>query len=483
MQSFDNWKDKTLAVPSLLLDSRNPRIPDTDSKQGQRDLIADLVENDKVYELAKSIVDKGYHPVESLIAIILNGKHVVVEGNRRLAALKLLLSPDIAPHNAVSRFRALANRANLSAIKKIRVLVAPSRDASAPVIMSKHTQEQIAKWVPVMQAKFFKNLVDSGLSVDEVAQQYNVLPSRVTDFLQLYQMYCVACSMDLPQEVVPKVANPREYPMTTLERLYKSPQVADFLGISFDNNKELVGSTDPAEFKKAFGKMTVDVANKTVDSRTVNNAAGIKNYLAGFGDAKPNLSKKGTFTATDIINQSGKFSGKTKKTPRRKRTGPPPIRPYLIPAHIECNVDNQRINNVFNELKKLRVGQFPNAVALMLRSLLEMGLGYYLHRTDYLSKLVAEIKNKNPKLPDDWHPTLKEMLKYTTKDGVGIITNANLLQALRKMLSEKDKLLSIDTLNLFVHNEHFYPDEDKLRKLWQTLEGLFQIILIETEED
>ena len=58
MQSFDNWKDKTLAVPSLLLDSQNPRIPDTDSKQGQRELIADLVENDKVYELAKSIVDK-----------------------------------------------------------------------------------------------------------------------------------------------------------------------------------------------------------------------------------------------------------------------------------------------------------------------------------------------------------------------------------------------------------------------------------------
>jgi hypothetical protein len=119
----------------------------------------------------------------------------------------------------------------------------------------------------------------------------------------------------------------------------------------------------------------------------------------------------------------------------------------------------------------------------MLRSLLEMGLGYYLYRTSHLSKLVAEMKEKNPKLPDDWHPTLKEMLRYATRDGGGIVTNANLLTALRKMLSEKDKLLSVDTLNLFVHNEHFYPTEDDLRRLWQTMEGLFQIILIEPEEE
>lgn len=484
MQSFDDWKDKTLTVPSLLLDSQNPRIPNTDSKQGQRELIADLVENDKVYELAKGIVDKGYYPVEALIAIVVNGKHIVLEGNRRLAALKLLLSPDIAPTSSAGKFRNLASRANLAAIKKVRVSVAPSREAAAPVIMSKHTQEQIAKWSTVMQAKFFKNLVDSGLSVDDVAQQYNVLPSRVSDFLQMYQMYCVACSVDVPSSAAPKVANPREYPMTTLERLYKSPLVAQFLGISFDANKELVGSVDPAEFKKAFGKIVADVAaGTTLNSRTANDEEGIKKYLASFGAAKPDLSRKGTFTATDIISQGGKFPGRTKKPPKRKRTGPRPTPPVLIPATVECSVNNQRINNVFNELRKLRVGQFPNAVALMLRSLLEMGLGYYLHRTGHLAKLVAESKLKQPALRDDWNPSLKEMLHYTTREGVGIVANANLLKALRKMLSEKDKLLSVDTLNLFVHNEHFCPTEDDLRKLWQTLEALFQIILVEPEDE
>jgi len=483
MVSFEKWKDRTLAVPSLLLDFKNPRIPDAEAKQGQRELIADLVENDEVYELAKSIVENGYYPTESLIAVILNGKHVVVEGNRRLAALKLLLNPDIAPQNTIKRFRALASRVTTAAIKKVRVSIAPSREAAAPVIMSKHTQEQIAKWKPVMQAKFFRNLVDSGLSVDDVSQQYNVQASRVTDFLQLYQMYCVACSVKVPEEVAHKVANPREYPMTTLERLYKSQPVTDFLGITFDDNKELVGSTEPGEFKKAFGKIVSDVAMGKIDSRTANNAEGIKNYLAAFGPEKPDLSKKGKFTATDIIDQGGKFPGRFRKKPSRKRGGPRPIRPYLIPPHVECNVNNQRINNVFNELRKLRVGAFPNAVALMLRSLLEMGLGYYLDQTGHLTKLVAEMKAKNSQLPDDWHPTLKEMLKYATRDGIGIITNANLLQAVRRMLSEKNKLLSVDTLHLFVHNEHYYPTEDELRRLWQTLEGFFEIILTEPEDE
>ena len=44
-------------------------------------------------------------------------------------------------------------------------------------------------------------------------------------------------------------------------------------------------------------------------------------------------------------------------------------------------------------------------------------------------------------------------------------------------------LLSIDTLNLFAHNEHFHPNEDTLRNFWPPLQGLFEIILVEPDTE
>jgi hypothetical protein len=91
------WTQKKIPVPSLQLDPSNPRIPERQTPPTQAELIAELVANDGVYELAKDITEVGYLPDSSLIAVYENGKHVVVEGNRRLTALKLLVSPTLAP--------------------------------------------------------------------------------------------------------------------------------------------------------------------------------------------------------------------------------------------------------------------------------------------------------------------------------------------------------------------------------------------------
>jgi hypothetical protein len=140
MIDYSKWKEDQLSVTNLLLDPLNSRIPDSGTELSQRDLIADMVENDKVYELAKNIVDNGYYPVEALIVVEEREKKYVIEGNRRLAALKLLLSPEIAPENWERRFRALANQVNPDSIRKVKVIRAPSRDDAAPVIMSRHTR-------------------------------------------------------------------------------------------------------------------------------------------------------------------------------------------------------------------------------------------------------------------------------------------------------------------------------------------------------
>lgn len=485
MIDYSKWKESQLSVTNLRLDPQNPRIPDSSIELSQRDLIADLVENDKILELAKNIVDNGYYPVESLIIVEDDKKKYVLEGNRRLAALKLLLSPETAPTDWERRFRALSNRVDPNSIKKVKVIQAPSRDAAAPIIMSKHTQRLIESWSPLMQAKFYRNLVKRGLSITEIAEEYNLQASEITDALQRYTMYAVACALDLSEDVARKVQNPREFPITTLDRLYKNTKVNQFLGISFDENKHLVGSIDVNEFKKGYTKIVTDIAKGEVHSRTVNTTAAMKKYLDSINDYKPNLNKKGSFTSDALLKAAAKKTI-TRPSVTRKRPKPKPvILMALIPSSFPCDLNNQRINDVLDELKKLHVARFPNAVGLMFRSLIEMSLGYYLDRTGHLLKITEKkrekLSGKGMELPNDWHPTLTEMLKYVVAKDTNIISNGNLLKALRKLIEEKDALISIDTLNLFVHNQHFLPNQDTLRRFWPRLQGLFEIILIEPD--
>lgn len=489
MIDYGAWKEIQLTVTNLLLDPRNPRIPDSSEALSQREVLADLVVNDKVLELARSIVDNGYYPVESLIYVEEDGRKYVLEGNRRLAALKLLMSPETAPDKSWERrFRALANRIDPATVRKVKVIKAPSREAAAPVIMSKHTRNQVESWSPLMQAKFYRNLVERGLTVDDIALQYSLQVSEITDALQRDAMYTLACSLTLPEDVAKVVQNPREFPVTNLERLYKNPKVTEFLGISFDQNKKLVGNVKAEEFKKGYTKIVTDIATGEIHSRKLNTTSEMQKYLGSFGSQSPDLSKKGSFTAETLAGaapsrrKTGPAAVATKPAPR-----PKPISRALIPAAVTCDVNNQRINDVFNELKKLPVAQYPNAVALMFRSLLEMSLGYYLDRTGHLAKMVestrAAQEKKKQNLPRDWHPTLTQMLQYVTNKNTGIIANGNLLKALDKLVSQKKELISVDTLNLFVHNQHLYPNETDLRMFWNQMQGLFEITLVEPSAD
>ncbi|WP_052121861.1 ParB N-terminal domain-containing protein [Gallibacterium anatis] len=82
---------KTLSITRLYLDSKNPRhIP----IENQKEIIAFLIENEKIKPLAKDIAEKGLiNPLDLVGITEENKKKIVLEGNRRICALKLLLNP------------------------------------------------------------------------------------------------------------------------------------------------------------------------------------------------------------------------------------------------------------------------------------------------------------------------------------------------------------------------------------------------------
>jgi hypothetical protein len=85
----------------------------------------------------------------------------VLEGNRRVAALKLLLNPDGAPEKYKGKFRSLSRSLDRPLLKKVQAVVAPSREAATPIIIEKHTHTTIKPWSVLMQAGYVGNIVEN----------------------------------------------------------------------------------------------------------------------------------------------------------------------------------------------------------------------------------------------------------------------------------------------------------------------------------
>ncbi len=476
MKDYSGWKEKALNVTSLQLDPKNPRIPELGREPTQRDIVAELVKHDNVYELAKDISEQGYFPTELLIGIVEDDKDIIVEGNRRLAALKLLLSPELAPDGDVKRFRLLQSGISPETIKKVRVSFAPSRETAAPLIINRHTRTGVERWKPAQQAKYLRSFAATGMSMDDLAVHLGIPRAELADNFRTDTMYRIAQNLDLPVDISESVRNPRVFNASTLERLVQSSKAMEFLGISFDDQGNALGQIHPEEFKKAFARMVTDIAQGSIDTRTLNTSKHIEEYLRKFGSDAPDRKRRGSFTSNSLL---GSESAQGTPSMRPKGRGGPAVQResrYLIPSEVKCRLKNPRINDVFRELRRLKVGEFENACAVLLRILLELVVGNYLDKTKKIQPLLDVAKEKGK--GSDWYPSLRQMLTAVLADkDIKLHTLAR--KSLNKMVSSTDHPLSLDQMDQFVHNRYIAPTEKDLHKMWHLLEDLMNQMLEE----
>lgn len=88
-----------VSIDKLHFDSQNPRLPETMERGNQDEVIAWMLRKGDIIELMASIAATGFSSAEAVLAIphpSHNGEYEVVEGNRRLAAVKLLKNPALA---------------------------------------------------------------------------------------------------------------------------------------------------------------------------------------------------------------------------------------------------------------------------------------------------------------------------------------------------------------------------------------------------
>src|SRR5687767_14689436 len=86
-------------VGNLRFDPLNPRFPKGLNGKVEAEVFSWMLRDATIIELMGSIGELGYFPGEPLLVAKTNKKGVfeVVEGNRRLTAVKLLREPELAP--------------------------------------------------------------------------------------------------------------------------------------------------------------------------------------------------------------------------------------------------------------------------------------------------------------------------------------------------------------------------------------------------
>lgn len=186
-----------IPIRDLVLDPKNPRIV-VEPNASQESLTSYLYERESLDELVMSFVENGYFPEEPLVAVLDQEslKHVVVEGNRRLATLKLLLDSSLQDKLGVIGWPELANEQR-SRLDPVPVVVYANRADVLPYLGFRHITGA-KKWAPFQKARFIAQLVDDNLDLAAIEK---LIGDSTRAVKKLYQQFTVFEQIRLETEL------------------------------------------------------------------------------------------------------------------------------------------------------------------------------------------------------------------------------------------------------------------------------------------
>ena len=368
-----------------------------------------LFDHDKAMDVARSIASRGYFENEPLLAIVEDGHHVVVEGNRRLAALKALREPGLLDGKQQKQVERLGRQTNLDSLARVPVTIAPSRRATDRLLAGRHIGTPVLAWQAENRASFILSKLEEGYDNDDLRDELGFSEQDIQDAKQTRTIAEMARALDLPVEVKAKVDNPRVKVFSTLERVFDSSVGRSYLKVEPDPQHGLRGVTTKHEFMRAFSHLVTDVALQHETSRSLNTNDNIQDY---FEQRNPNAAaaqKRGKFIPGDII--PGKTVTSPRISPATKRTKA--ISQTVVPSSFKVRYGNDRLADIRRELIRLKRPLYPNAGAVLLRVFLELAVRDYLERTGRLEKIKRSLDKKG-RLPQNKSLTMRHMAAEIT---------------------------------------------------------------------
>lgn len=433
--------DVQLYIDKILLDLENPRFPAQDS---QLDVLQAILDDQgsKIVELAADIVEFGLNPMDRIMVLKKSSKssdYVVLEGNRRTAALKFLAKPTLLndvsfPDNLRARLIELAGKFSPKSVEPIPGVLMPNRDAARRWIEQRHTGQNrgrgIVDWNGMQTARFRGERTLSLLEF--VANRGELSPEE-------------------------KTAVESKFPITTLDRLISNPHVRHVAGLQILDGEFHI--TRPwEEVLKPLRRMVLDLAQKKITVTNVKSKDQQVNYIDGF--LAKDLPSGGKLPAA--IPLASALAPSPPPTPPPKPVSSPLDRNQLIPSSFFLAIPNTKVSQIFWELRSLNIKRYPVSGAVLLRAFVEASVDVYCSKH---SIVVFHGPNKPFSLSEKVEAVLKV---------VGL--NQQEAKAARIALTSKDSVISVSRLHEYVHNPGVFPSKNDLIAAWSGVEAFFRAI-------
>ncbi len=223
-----------VSLDQLQLDLENYRIPTRSADEAAA--LKYLFASEDVIDAARLILREGYFDNEVPI-VIQSGEHfTVLEGNRRVSALKALHNPRLVPAHE-KEISALLKRYAVEALDlptTIRVIVAPDRSTAAPHIARLHTTLPKKRWSRDQQANFYFSLIEPGITVEDIKAEYSGVD--VPRFIKMAVMRRFLAGVRFSDSSLHDYVVSDSLKMSALEYAYRPKEIAGRFGVSFDKN-------------------------------------------------------------------------------------------------------------------------------------------------------------------------------------------------------------------------------------------------------
>ncbi|MFI0723908.1 ParB/Srx family N-terminal domain-containing protein [Streptomyces sp. NPDC021224] len=409
-------EQRDFAVADLTLDGHNPRhaVPTPTA----RDAIAALLGKDpeKLLRLAQDIAQKGINPTEFPIVVYEDGRPVVIEGNRRVAALKALADPSLVDQPRIRQLLAIAARRH-SFPRNVRCVVAENREAARHWITLRHTGENegvgIQPWTTEQKTRF--------------AEKKNPTEKALRFMQQVSEWY------GEDEKLLQDIESVRSMRLTTLARMLADPKVRNSLGIDFQDDG-ILAEYEPEVMHNSIARLFADLATHLSVSQ-VKSKDQRREYLGTIKDHLPQNSQR--LTQPRFIQGLKTTATSLPATPAQNQLATPARPP--VSGSIRAQQDKRVFQNVvmrnisprtakvLNEAKKIVIAESPNVAAIMIRAVIDIAVteaaekqGWRRRQDKLRDRIGVALRNIDPENNDR---TLDEARRMSQNDGALSVKN------------------------------------------------------------
>jgi hypothetical protein len=452
-----------IQLSRLRLDPNNSRHPQFSS---QREIIEWMTNGgkrvgDKLFALAKDISGFGINPAERIM-VADDEQHpddyIVLEGNRRVTALKLLANPDIAPTNYwKSRFKKLVSETGYRPPSVLSAVVFSDLAAAFHFMEIKHLGESSGAGTVPWDAEQ-KTRHEQRRSRRPRHQKALILLDHVRQ------------SVFYDEETKDNAS--QGFPITTLDRMLSDKEFRRFLGLELNRDGELAFAVEPSEAGKAVSKVINDFGSGKKSVRDVINRHAREEYRNSFEimDIPDHRQTLPSFVKVEDTSSDKEDEGGLSNKKKTYQYPNPKTRKLLVIPGTFMPIDPKSYNRprrIFDELKNLPIQAkrptsqvtYPNAVILLLRAFLEMSINAFIN-----AKALTHPK------PKGWKDVSLTERAKAVKDFIekNSLLDSQHVRVLNKILNNPSKLTNPNSLNDFTHNINQVPTPTEIIDIWDT---------------